>query len=340
MPIGLNITARKSVDAVERPKHAWLGRISRIDRTVIRALDQSLAEHSISRPKDADILVGDWVWVASSGDGITSMTMTPRYSLLTRTRASGESQPLVSNIDVALLVLTAQEALRPGVIERLAATGWDSGAAPHFVVTKVDETDRESRPGILAVITESAPGVTATFTSSATGEGIAELLQLLEGEQTAAMLGHSGVGKSTLANCLVGRSVFATGPVRESDGKGRQTTTARSITPLPGTMSALIDTPGIRELGVSTQSPLEDVFVEIEEIAWSCRFVDCSHRHDAGCAVRDAVEEQLISADRYNRYLKLRRQRQHEIRQAQPATRDKSTEYARLARQHREARGR
>jgi ribosome biogenesis GTPase len=180
----------------------------------------------------------------------------------------------------------------------------------------------------------------ATFTSSSTGEGVAELRALLDGELTAVMLGHSGVGKSSLANRLVGRDVLATGAVRERDGKGRQTTTARCIIPLPGSASALIDTPGIRELGVSLHFSLKDVFVEIEELAASCRFPDCSHRHDAGCAVRQAVDEQAISAERYHRYLKLARQREHERRRGEPAIRDKSTEYARLARQYREARGR
>ncbi|WP_431247720.1 ribosome small subunit-dependent GTPase A [Leifsonia xyli] len=340
MPIGLNSAAARHIEAAERPPGAWLGRVSRVDRTVIRVLDQEAGERVHPRPREISLLVGDWVWISSHPRSGDSVHLVPRYSVLTRSRASGESHRLAANIDLALLVITAGEACRPSLIERLALTGWECGALPHFVVTKIDKADATTRSTVMSVISECAPGINATRCSSVTGEGIEEVRGIVQEYSSTVLLGHSGVGKSSLANRLLGRDALVTAGVRERDGKGRHTTTARTITPLPGSSSVILDTPGIREFGLSLHAVLEDVFVEIEDYAARCAFADCSHTHDSGCAVRDAVDSLAISEERYLRFLKLARQRQYEQRRLGPSTRDKSTEYARLARKYRQARGR
>ncbi len=267
------------------------------------------------------------------------MRFAPRYHVLTRAKSSGEVQPLVSNVDLVLLTLTAREAMRPGLVERLAVTGWESGATPHFLVTKVEELSDRERGYALEVIAASAPGIDTTVTSAVTDEGIQTLGDLLSEPMSAVLLGHSGVGKSTLVNRLSSTDVQATQAVRERDGKGRHTTTARTITPLPGGVSVIIDTPGIRQLGVSTRAPLEEVFTDIEAFAESCRFTDCSHTQDAGCAVRRAAESGAISRERYRRYLALVREREFMQRRENPQRRNKGTEYSRFAREYRRARG-
>lgn len=339
MPLGLNAAARQFVDRVGRPGDAWLGRVSRVDRGAVRVLDQAAREHIVIRSINQDPLVGDWVWLSSGSGNTPSMQLCPRYSQLFRTRADGTTQHLCSNIDMAFLVVTAREARRPGLLERLAATGWESGATPHFVITKLDEIDFSDRAATENSIKQTAPGIELTMTSSASGEGVDQLRAVLGGEVSAVLVGHSGVGKSSLTNQLVGAETLATADVRPKDGKGRHVTTARSIIQLPGSNSIIIDTPGIRELGMSAHAPLEDVFVEIDELASRCRFGDCSHTNDAGCAVANAVDEDIVSPERYQRYLALLKERHHREQRNRPTRREKTSEYSRLAREFRQIRG-
>ncbi len=339
MALGLTPTAKRMAETVSRPANAWLGRISRVDRHSIRVLDRFGSEHVASIPTNGDVLVGDWAWLPPDEERDAYALIAPRYHVLTRVKASGEIQPLTSNIDLVLLTVTAREALRPGLIERLAVTGWESGATPRFVISKVDELAQRERDLALQVIAESAPGIDTTVTSALTGEGLETLSDLLTEPVSAVLLGHSGVGKSSLVNRLCSTNGQASQAVRERDGKGRHTTTARTITPLRNGDSVVIDTPGIRQFGVSINAPLSDVFTDIEALAESCRFTDCSHTEDAGCAVRHAVENGRIPADRYRRYLALLREQEFMRRRDSSQRRDKSSEYSRLARQYRRARG-
>ncbi|MDT0344637.1 ribosome small subunit-dependent GTPase A [Streptomyces litchfieldiae] len=234
------------------------------------------------------------------------VALLPRRTAIVRSSAARDSrgQVLAANVDTVVLAVSLAGALDAGRLERLLALAWESGARPVVALTK---TDRAADPA--AALTEAAaaaPGVDIVATSAVTGEGLAELTALLTG--TVVLLGQSGAGKSTLANTLLGEEVLATGEIREQDGKGRHTTVRRELIPLPGG-GVLIDTPGLRGVGLHDAAEgLGQVFAEIEELAEECRFGDCGHETEPGCAVLAAVESGALPARRLASYRKLLRE--------------------------------
>ncbi|MFF3867640.1 ribosome small subunit-dependent GTPase A [Micromonospora sp. NPDC001898] len=248
---------------------------------------------------------GDWA-ALRSGHEPELTALLPRRSVIVRSSASRSShgQALAANIDTAALVVSVEVPLNLGRIERLLALAWESGALPVIVLTKADQSADPSTA--TAELTQLAPGVEIITTSAANGHGLELLTAALTG--TVVLLGPSGAGKSTLGNALLGTQVLATGAVRAQDGKGRHTTVRRQMVPLPNG-GVLIDTPGLRGIGLfDADDGLQQVFAEIEQFAQECRFSDCGHDSEPGCAVQAAIAAGEVGERRLDSYRKLHRE--------------------------------
>lgn len=251
--------------------------------------------------------VGDWVTV----DLRPGMTPTLRDQLERTTcfvrKAAGRTvraQVVAANIDLALLVMSANRDFSVRRLERYLALTVESGAEAVVVLTKVDLC--ESVDALLAEVRGVAGSAAVHVTSALDGSGVMALRHLLATRGTGVLLGSSGAGKSTLANALLGQQRFTTGSIREDDDRGRHTTTRRELVALPGG-GVLIDTPGMRELGLwGTELSGADSFGEVEELAAACRFFDCTHTAEPGCAVVAAVNEGALDAERLEAYRRLR----------------------------------
>lgn len=253
---------------------------------------------------------GDWVLLhppeAEGGDHVVA-TVLPRWSALVRRTGDGHEQVMAADLDLVFVVTGADRGPNWNRVERELVLAWESGARPVVVVNKTDCRTDVDRLGAEA---EARLGETEVRLCSAlTGAGVDGLRDLARSGRTVAFLGASGVGKSSLVNALVGREAQEVGAVRSGDQKGRHTTVARHLLPLPGG-GVLLDTPGVRSLGLPTEvtDGLAATFVEIEELADECRFRDCAHESEPGCAVRAAVGAGDVSADRFASYQKLRQE--------------------------------
>lgn len=251
--------------------------------------------------------VGDYVTVreVENGDGQILRTL-PRRSFFAR-RASGptvKEQAIAANFDCVFLLQSMNQNFNLRRLERYLTLAWQSGAQPVIVLTKADLTD--DRAAFLTQAERVAPGVAAHAVSAQTGEGLEQLAPYLQPGKTLVFLGSSGVGKSSLVNALAGEEVMATGGIRELDGKGRHTTTHRQLVRLQSGV-LVIDTPGMRELGMAESSDgLESAFADVEALLGKCRFSDCSHEREPGCAIRAAIAAGELDASRWASYRKLR----------------------------------
>jgi ribosome biogenesis GTPase len=250
--------------------------------------------------------VGDWV-ALSAAEGDTTVTIDaviPRASAFVR-RAAGratQAQVVAANVDVVFLVTSVGRDLNPRRLERYLALARESGAEPVIVVSKSDLAD--DLVAALQEVESVARGAPLHSVSSLTGAGIDELRRYLGAGRTVALLGSSGVGKSTLVNALLGHERQHTAAVRD-DGKGRHTTTHRELLPVPGG-AWLLDTPGMRELQLWTgEEGLAGTFEDVAALAVRCRFADCHHDTEPGCAVRIAVTEGTLAAARLDSWRKL-----------------------------------
>ncbi|MBA2563966.1 MAG: ribosome small subunit-dependent GTPase A [Gemmatimonadetes bacterium] len=258
-------------------------------------------------------VVGDWVALrARAGEGrATIHAVLPRQSRFSRNRAgrSTGEQVLAANVDVVFLVSALDDEVNARRIERYLTLAWDSGAEPVVVLSKADLAS-DAGDGERAV-RAIALGVPVHVVSGRTGVGLEHLRPYLAGDRTAALLGPSGVGKSTLINALIGSAVQAVAEVRERDRKGRHTTTRRELLALPGG-GLLLDTPGMRELQLWEGSEgLRETFEDVEQLASGCRFTSCHHESEPGCAVTEAVAAGLLSEARLISYHKLQREIRH-----------------------------
>jgi ribosome biogenesis GTPase len=253
--------------------------------------------------------VGDWVLIEPGESRATIHAVLPRKSKFSR-KVAGEGtaeQIVAANIDSVFLMTSLNDDLNLRRIERYLTTIWNSGAQPVVLLAKADLCDDAA--AAITAVAEVAAGVPVHALSSVTGEGVDAIRSYLDPGRTVALLGSSGVGKSTLVNRLLGNDVQKIRGIREDDGRGRHTTTARRLFPLPGG-GMLIDTPGMRELQLwdADGEGLSQAFDDIQLLAQGCRFRDCRHEAEPGCAVHAAMAKQELSAERFESYLKLRRE--------------------------------
>ena len=250
---------------------------------------------------------GDWVAVDAGRGTAAIQAVLPRRGLFRRKAAGDatEAQVLAANVDVALIAAALPGDVNPRRIERYLALAWESGAVPVVVLTKADLADDVD--AALRDVRSVAPGVDVAAVSAVTGMGVDALARWLKPGRTAVLLGSSGAGKSTLTNLLLGEEALRTGAVRD-DGKGRHTTTHRQLVRLANG-ALLIDTPGMRELQLWTaDAGLESAFADVEALAARCRFGDCAHDAEPGCAVRAAAESGVLDAARLESWRRLRRE--------------------------------
>jgi len=292
-------------------------RVIRVDRGAVtaRTADDTvtavIAGTLDSASEEGPPAVGDWVALDPTADTLVVRAIMPRAGALSR-RRPGEAdteQAVAANVDIVFIVESVERGPNPRRIERAVALAWDGGATPVVVVTKTDLC--ENLPAAMERAREGAPYCDVVPVSAVTGDGVDTLLDHLPRGTTAVLLGPSGVGKSTLTNRLLGEEKLAVSQVRLGDAKGRHTTTHRELVALPGG-ACLIDTPGIRELGLWLGAEaVGTAFPEIEAAAVECRFRDCRHEAEPGCAVIKAVEEGEIDERRLDSYHRLRREAEH-----------------------------
>lgn len=266
-----------------------VGRVSRLDRGWSSVLHEVGGTPSRVRNIGADVAVGDFVVIDAAGDRVQTVLL--RHSAFVR-RASfagarAEAHTIAANVDHVMLIHALTSPPNQRRLERELVLAWDSGAVPVVVLTKIDLVEDAS--SAVASLRDVAPGVDVCVASGISGEGI-EPLRAYAGERgTIALLGASGVGKSTLVNALVGHSRMATADVREGDQRGRHTTTACELVPLAGG-GWLIDTPGVRAVSLwSSGRGIERAFADVFELMDHCRFRDCKHDDEPDCAVSAAV---------------------------------------------------
>jgi ribosome biogenesis GTPase / thiamine phosphate phosphatase len=249
--------------------------------------------------------VGDWVGVDRATDLIE--VVLPRRTAISRKEVwqAAREQVLAANVDVAFLTQALPLDFNVRRLERYLAMAWESGAQPVVLLTKTDLVDDlASYLAEAEAVTLGACPVLAV--SALTGDHLDDLRSFFEGNRTAVLLGSSGVGKSTIVNALLGEELLETQAVREDDQRGRHTTTRRQLVVLP-TGGVVLDTPGIRELQL-WDADLEQTFGDVEEIARRCRFSDCAHDREPGCAVRQALADGSLARERWDSYVKLQRE--------------------------------
>lgn len=252
--------------------------------------------------------VGDFVLVMRNpyGDDIIYKVLERKSKFSRMDTWNSKEQIVAANFDYVFIVTSLNHDFNIKKIERYLASAWQSGGTPIIVLTKSDLCEAYS---IYEEQLESvAIGVPTIVVSSYTGEGLAELEDYIKPSSTIVFLGSSGVGKSSLVNAIAGEDIMKVNDIREDDSKGRHTTTHRQLIMLKnGTM--IIDTPGMRELGLwDVSEGLGTTFKDIEEIASRCKFRDCSHNSEPKCAVREALESGALSDERWNSYIKLKKE--------------------------------
>ncbi len=253
--------------------------------------------------------VGDFVAIEHNPTGDSRILRTlPRRTWFSRRSPDptrGE-QAVAANFDYVLILQSLNQNFNPNRLERYMALAWESGAQPVVVLTKLDLVGNAFDQILRAEL--AAPGAAVHAVSTKTGEGLGALRPYLQPGKTLVFLGSSGVGKSSLVNALAGTELMATGAIREEDGRGRHTTTHRQLLMLPqGCM--IIDTPGMRELGMwDAAAGIGEAFPEIEPLLGKCRFRDCAHGAEPGCAIRTAIDLGELEEARWLRYCQLQRE--------------------------------
>ncbi|MEU6551259.1 ribosome small subunit-dependent GTPase A [Streptomyces sp. NPDC046915] len=294
------------------------GRVVRVDRgqcDVVTLLGTVRADTEFVVPRDPMKVVctGDWVAVdPEGGDPRYVRAYLPRRTAFVRSTSSkrSEGQILAANVDHAVIAVSLALELDLGRVERFLALAWESGAQPVVVLTKADLVpDPVALSYLVQDVETSAPGVPVLTVSALHGDGL-DVLVAMVGGGTSVLLGQSGAGKSTLANALLGEDVMDVQAARDVDGKGRHTTTTRNLLALPGG-GVLIDTPGLRGVGLfDAETGVGQVFSEIQELADGCRFQDCGHESEPGCAVLAALDSGELPVRRLESYRKLMRENQ------------------------------
>jgi ribosome biogenesis GTPase len=309
-PIGFTPAFAAAFEAAV-PAGAWPARVIEIRRETVLLDDGDACLMARLHPHLArglaesgrDLAVGDWIAAARDAHGDAWVqALLPPATQLARLDADGRRRVLVSNVDVAFLVMGLDGDFNPRRIERYLALAQAAGVWPVIVLTKLDcvENPQPAIDALRTRIPRPVPIEAVNATAAAAAEALAPYLGPA---RTAVLVGSSGAGKSTLTNTLMGCAVQSTGAVRGDDSRGRHTTTARTLHRLPGG-ACLIDTPGLRGLRVDVdESQLAASFTDIASLAARCRFRDCRHGGEPGCAVREGVD-----ADRLKNFHKLERE--------------------------------
>jgi ribosome biogenesis GTPase len=310
----------------------------RIEYVVYSALGELRAELAGRLRHDEEHpAVGDWLAVAARPDEgrATIHAILPRRSAFVRKVAWAETKPQVvaANVDVVFVVCGLDLNFNVRRIERFLTLAWESGAQPVVLLTKADLC--EDVEAYVLEVESVAFSVPVHPVSAPHGDGVETVRSYIPHGRTAALLGSSGVGKSTLVNALVGEEVLATNDVRE-DGRGRHTTSHRELVPLPGG-GVVLDTPGMRELQLwDAASGLESAFQDLDALVGQCRFADCAHGREPGCAVRAALADGTLDVERFESWLKLQRELERLARKQDARARsDARKERARFARAQR-----
>lgn len=284
--------------------------------------------------------VGDWIEVQKLTDEQKAVIqrVLPRKSQFAR-KAAGiktEAQIVAANIDTVFIVNSLNHDLNVRRIERYVLSTYESGASPVVVLTKKDECTTGEVDEAIAQVEEVAIGVPIVAISNVTRDGIDELMDYLPPKRTAALLGSSGVGKSTLVNTLMNKEIQDTKDIRENDSRGRHTTTHREMFMLPNG-AFLIDTPGMRELQLwEGESSMDLTFQDVEALIKDCRFTDCQHDTEPGCQVKEALGNGELSEERFHSYLKLQREIAYEKRKLdQKAQLEEKSKWKRLTKNQR-----
>lgn len=292
------------------------------DRFLIDCIHgETFARVKTSAFRDIDPLhyptVGDQTLIRYNPDGDSQiLSILPRTSLIARKQAGimVVEQPLAANFEEVFILSSLNQEFNPRRIERYAALAFQSGGIPIVVLTKSDLAPDATEQVFKAY--QAAPGAMVYTVSAHTGAGLATLQERLTPGKTIVLLGSSGVGKSSLVNALAGQSVMYTGEIRLDDARGRHTTTHRQLLTLP-CGSYIIDTPGMRELGLmDAQEGMREAFDDIETLKRSCRFSDCAHQAEPGCAVKQAIEDGVLDAQRLHNYQKLQKEAQRQAKKA------------------------
>ncbi len=257
-------------------------------------------------------VVGDWVaLLARPGERTaTIQAILPRRTKFSRKVAwqAAEEQVLCANVDTVFIVSSLNEDYNLRRLERYLTLAWESGAQPVIVLTKTDLSEEVER--LVTDVGLIAYGVPVLPISNKTGEGLDAVRAYIKPGETVALLGSSGVGKSTLVNTLAGEDLLRVAEIRE-DGRGRHTTTHRQLIVLPGG-GLVVDTPGMRELQLwDAEEGLHDTFEDVEAVATGCRFSDCAHKTEPGCAVQAALADGRLAPERWESYLKLEAELEH-----------------------------
>ncbi len=289
----------------------WPARVMSVHRGAIIVLGErgdcsvTLAGN-LSSDVTSPVTVGDWVMIATAAPRITRVL--ERWSLIARLGAGTRQrlQPIAANLDTLFVVTSCNDDFNPSRLERYLAMALDAQVEPVVVLTKADLcADAQQYVNEAKYI---APRVSAVAVNAMTDAAVRLLAPWLGSGQSVAFVGSSGVGKSTLVNTLSGSEIMSTGGIREDDAKGRHTTTSRQLVAMPGG-AWLMDTPGMRELKVgAVESGVSAVFTDVEVLARSCRFRDCHHQGDAGCALAAAIASGQIEERRVKSYMKLQRE--------------------------------
>ncbi|MGQ0743205.1 MAG: ribosome small subunit-dependent GTPase A [Acidimicrobiales bacterium] len=315
------------------PPGTTAGRVLRHDSSALMVAQEHGVGHVAMGRGLEPVTVGDWVAIGGGQESAeTVMAVVARSSLLRRLDSEGKGQQLLAaNVDVVVVVAGLDRPLKHGRVQRAITLAWDSGAVPAVVLSKADmAVDAEDVRDSLAT---ASPGVDVLLTSAHGGQGLDDLHALTK-DRTVVVLGESGAGKSTLINVLCGADVAATGQVRSGDSKGRHTTTFRQLHLLP-TGGCVIDTPGLRAVGlVGTPEAVGQTFSEIDEFACRCRFRDCAHQEEPGCAVQEAVLTGDLPAGRFEAWKAMDREaRSALLRADERARRMEARRFGRMTRE-------
>jgi ribosome biogenesis GTPase len=300
-PYGWNERWASAYDGVATDDSAP-GRVLRHDGVaVVVARPDRIAQVALGNLGEP-LAVGDWISVELE----TATHLLPRATLLRRSIGDGGSEQLLAaNVDLVAIVAGLDRPVKTGRLERFVALATDAGADPVVVLTKADLVADPAEAA--AAVTDAVPGVEVLTLATKQRVGVDDLAERVRG-CTVVLVGESGAGKSTLVNALIGDEVAATGSVRASDAKGRHTTTTRNLHLLP-TGGVLIDTPGIRSVGLWTDAEtVASSFTDVEDLAEECRFRDCAHGSEPGCAVQAAIASGDLDQRRLDAWIAMRRE--------------------------------